>query len=297
MLAGGLGLWSSFGLAQTTGDAASRETESLQEESEEAHGAEPSEKSSDAEGSTEESAGAARAEEEAAPQAEEAALPPLDPDAQEFPHVRPRDEPVAPSRRLELGALVGLVSRPSDSDAIRYQPGYTFGGFARVELMPWLGVRLHYRQERIAVDVDPGAFDFEGQNYSFDWHQPALEVVSIGGRFEPTWVIHPQFRAFAVLGISWTRFDAKMPEAPGFLLQGKRSATEVNFPLGLGASVEILPNWLSASLSLTYGFIMDAHGAAYQPLQAIVDGQMVYLAPLPAPRGVLDAIFTIGVIL
>jgi hypothetical protein len=99
------------------------------------------------------------------------------------------------------------------------------------------------------------------------------------------------------VGVGWVRIDAPVPTAPGFSLQGKRSATEVNVPIGAGVSYEIIQNWLNCSMSFTYGFAFDQHGSAYAPLQAIVDGKIVYLAPLPVLQSVGDLNFTLGVIL
>lgn len=228
---------------------------------------------------------------------EPAPLPPLDPHSQDPDYVEPNDGPTSPSRKIELGALFGSVIRPSDKQSIHYGTGYFFGGFVRAELAPWMGFRVYYREERVPVDVAPGAFDYQGQKYSFDFIQPDLEIITIAARIEPTWVVTPRLRLFGVLGIGWVRLDAPMPQADGFLLQGKRSATEVNMPLGLGVIYEIIPNWVNTTLSFTYGVAFDQHGRAYEPLQAIVDGKIVYLAPLPTLQSVGDLTFSVGVIL
>ncbi|HSC87633.1 MAG TPA: hypothetical protein VLC09_10200 [Polyangiaceae bacterium] len=222
-------------------------------------------------------------------------LPPLHPNAQDD-YVVSNDPPRAPSRKVELAFLFGSVIRPSGQDAIHYETGYFLGGSARVELAPWMGVRLLYREEHVPVLVQPGGFDY-GTTLPFDFTQPDLEIVTIGMRVEPTWVLHPRFRLFGVLGAGWVRMDAPVPTAPGFQMEGKRSATEVNMPIGVGVAYEILPNWVNCTMSFTYGVAFDQHGRAYEPLQAVVDGKIVYLAPLPVLQSVGDLMFSLGVIL
>jgi opacity protein-like surface antigen len=189
------------------------------------------------------------------------------------------------------------VIRPSGNEGIHYNTGYFFGASVRIELASWMGLRISYREEHVPVRVDARGFDYQQYRHRFDFEQPDLEIITIGARFEPTYVVHPRFRLFGVLGIGWVRMDAPMPTAAGFLLPGKRSATEVNFPLGVGVSYEVVPDWVNTTLSFTYGLAFDQHGGAYEPLQAIVDGKIVYLAPLPKLQSVGDLILTVGVIL
>lgn len=212
------------------------------------------------------------------------------------PYVAPPEDE-GPSRWVEVGILGGGVLRSSSSEGIRYPSGATWGVYARPELASWLGVRLSYRQEKISVAVSEGAFDTPSASYDFDFEQPALSVISFGARLEPTWVIHPRFRAFGIVGISWMRMRAEAPRAAGFWLEGSRTSTELNLPLGVGAAVELLPNWIQLGLSVTYGFSFDRRGPAWEPLQAIVDGGISYLAPLPEFSNVMDALLTLGVIL
>lgn len=212
------------------------------------------------------------------------------------PYVAPPEDE-GPSRWVEVGILGGGVIRSSSSEEIRYPFGATWGVYARPELASWLGVRLSYRQEKISVAVSEGAFDMPSTSYDFEFEQPALSVISFGARLEPTWVIHPRFRAFGIVGISWMRMRAEAPRAAGFWLEGSRTSTELNLPLGVGAAVELLPNWIQLGLSVTYGFSFDRRGPAWEPLQAIVDGGISYLAPLPEFSNVMDALLTLGVIL
>src|SRR5690606_21478740 len=140
-------------------------------------------------------------------------------------------------RWASMGGFVGWVSRPSKSQEIRYRPGLAYGGYIRPEVFEWLGFRAFYREERIPVALEPGAFEVEGETLDFGFSQPDLEIVNLGGRLEPTWVIHPRLRLRGVVGWSWLHMIAPAPTADGFeIKKTTRTAVQTEITLGVGLS-------------------------------------------------------------
>ncbi|MCH2109976.1 MAG: hypothetical protein MK135_11645 [Polyangiaceae bacterium] len=229
---------------------------------------------------------------------EELAFAPLSPDSQRPGPVAVDDSPFPPNRWLDVGGFMGLVVRPSKKSGIEFGPGIAYGAYLRPEITSWLGARLYYRQESLTVSVEPGAFDWEGDSYDFEWEQPNLKVVSLGLNLEPTLVLRPRLRAYGILGLGWVRYRAATPEAEGQDF-GKfyRSAVEIDLNLGLGASWDIVPNWLNVSLSASYGFPFSQSGDAYSAQQIIIDGQASMIAPLPETKGAADVLLSLALIL
>jgi opacity protein-like surface antigen len=209
---------------------------------------------------------------------------------------RRKDSPTT-IRWSSVGGFVGVVSRPSSSDSFHYKAGVAYGGYFRPEIFSWLGIRLYYRKEFIPVDVEPGAFNFAGLTPDLSFEQPPLNVTSLGFRVEPSWVVHPRFRVLGVLGLSWLRFVAEMPTAPGFDLRADRAGVELNWGVGAGASFDLVENWIELSAVWTYNFVASQSGSAYEPIQGIYQGKKVYLGPLPELKNANDLIFQLGLIL
>lgn len=197
-----------------------------------------------------------------------------------------------------VGAFVGWVSRPSDSDSIKYRPGVAYGGYLRPEITSWLGLRLFYREENLPVSVEPGAFDFEGETFDFDFRQPDLQIINLGGRFEPTWTVHPRLRLRAVAGWSWLRMRAPAPVAKGFEIKKTfRAAVQTEITLGAGLSFDVIRDWFDVGVDVAHSLPNSRTGDAYDDQQVIVDGQIRHIAPLPRLEAATDIIFHAGLIL
>ncbi len=67
---------------------------------------------------------------------------------------------------------------------------------------------------------------------------------------------------------------------------------------GVGASFELLPDWVVLSASVTYGIATNRSGTAYEaPVQAFANGERLYLETLPRFRSVSDVLLSLGFIL
>lgn len=225
--------------------------------------------------------------------------PPSSDEDGEFPRVfsDPEEAPKQGMRWTVIGPFVGIVGRPSTSEEIQYRSGVAYGGFFRPQLAEWLGIRLFYREERLPVDVAPGAFDVEGEETGLDFEQSPLRVSSLGAQIEPTWVVNPRFRLLGLAGWSWMRFVADMPTAPGFDQRALRAGVGLNWILGAGLAFDVIPNWLDFTVNVSHSFVTGQTGEAFEEVQAVVDGEIVHLAPLPEFKYGNDIIFSLGLIL
>ncbi len=203
-----------------------------------------------------------------------------------------------PHRWASLGGFVGWVHRSSGSDAIKYRPGIAWGGYLRPELVSWMGLRLFYREERIPAEVEAGAFDYGDDSYEDEFEQPDLQLLNLGARLEPTLVLHPRVRLRGIAGWSWLWFRAPYPRSDDFELKRTfRQAVQMDFSFGLGASLDIIQNWIDVSIDSTYSLPAGRTGSAYEPAQIVRDGSIRYIAPLPELQNSLDVLISLGVIL
>jgi hypothetical protein len=225
---------------------------------------------------------------------------PLDPEAQTPAPVTLVDGPRPTARALDLGAFVGASNRPSEEDSITYGPAVAWGFYARPLLRKWLALRLYYREESIPVTVERGGFDTKTSSFgATDFDQPNLRLRSLGARIEPIWTPAPRLQLMAVIGISWLRFVAPGATSEGEfeLRTADRSAVELDFQGGVGATFELVPDWLVIGAQFMYGIASQRTGTAYENVQAFSGGKRYSMGPLPRFDGVTDLLFSLGVIL
>jgi hypothetical protein len=210
------------------------------------------------------------------------------------------DAPEPPSRALEFGIYAGIANRPSETANITYGPAVAWGVYMRPEITSWLGVRMYYREEYIPVTIEPGGFDTQTTkfgNTTFD--QPSLHLRSLGMRVEPQWVATPRLRIMAILGVGWLRYQALPATSTGdFNVQtAKRSAVELDYLIGVGASFDVVPDWVIVGASFDYGFPKDTTGNAHSEVQAFSGGKKYSMGPLPNFEGLSELLFSVGVLL
>jgi len=208
---------------------------------------------------------------------------------------RKKEKPA--TRWSEVGAIVGMTSRPSSDDRFKYRPGIAYGGFFRPQITDYLGISLSYREERISVEAAPDAYDYDTSTESLELEQSPLKVTSLGVRIEPSYPLTRFLHLQGVLSWSWVRIVYPMPHGPDFDQRADRAGVELNWGLGGGFSVDLLRNWVNLGLMGTYHFVSNQTGSAYEPIQAIVDGQMTHFAPMARPKHLVDVLFSLGIIL
>src|SRR5262249_1942158 len=155
--------------------------------------------------------------------------------------------------------------------------------------------------EAIPVTIEQGGFDTQSSSFgNTQFEQPNLRLRSLGARLEPTWVVAPRLRLFGIVGISWLRFVAEAPTSTGEfndLRTAERSGVELDYSFGVGASFELIPDWLNVGASVTYGVAADRTGSAHQEVQAFENGKLYHMGGLPKFDGATDLLFHVGLIL
>lgn len=214
----------------------------------------------------------------------------------------PRSPPLSPAaaphaRVLVVGADLGVVTRNGESDGASYGAGVTYGAWARVETWPWLAFRLGASHASHEVDVARGGL---GVPSDTEVHQPAVSVMALSLRVEPTWVVTQRVRAFAGFGLGWARLVAPEPSTTGALTLTSldRDGTMLEWTLGLGAAYELVPRWLDVGLWAGGATTSNAAGAAFESRQAFDQaGRRQRIGALPTVDGAFTCLFQAGLVL
>lgn len=210
--------------------------------------------------------------------------PPLPAPRPEEQDPAPYVAPEAPSRRAWIAlpsADVGLSFRSTDSDAVSYAPGISYGGSVRLEYWWFIAGRLGAHQSWHAVELSPAHAALDGALLQ----QPSVEVTTLYARLEPTWLLTDQLRLYLGLGLGWSRSRFRSPSlSSGRPLEAReRSAVNLEWTASLGGWWELIPRWLLLGASLDYALASHASGEAYGSAQAFSqDGRRLHL-PSMAP--------------
>ncbi|MEZ4372553.1 MAG: hypothetical protein R3B07_17135 [Polyangiaceae bacterium] len=188
----------------------------------------------------------------------------------------PESPPLESVKTLEIGPLVGLSLRSGDSDRLSYSPAIAWGGYLRTNLVSFLAARLSYINATHEVDGKPLVDGVETGSYD--------DVSSFSLRFtlEPTWR-SGDLRAFGVLGVGWGKLRVDHVNADdGFHLGASQAGVFIEYPLGIGASYDLLDGWLTLGLLYTFSLHSKVTGDIYQDNRGVTrDGQRVTLGGLP----------------
>ncbi len=199
-------------------------------------------------------------------------------------------------RHIDVGPDAGVWLRPADSDSVSYAPAFAWGLHARADLWKFLGFRAYFSTAKHAVSITTGQFGLPGTAVD----QPSIEVFQLGARLEPTWAVIPTVRVFGGLGIAWARATAPQPTTSGVseVSYADRAGVFVETSGMLGASWDIVPRWLSASMLFSAGVLSDQSGDMFQDEQVIDQtGTMRRIAGLPRFKNSQSALFGIGMLL
>jgi hypothetical protein len=119
-----------------------------------------------------------------------------------------------------------------------------------------------------------------------------VTTFSFGARLSPALPFRERGRLWLTAGVGWGRleFDRMEVTEPGrepFVVR-ERSASFAEIPIGLGASYEIVPRWLTIEIEATGAFVLGQEGSSERSFQAIdSSGKMRSIAGLP----LVDATF------
>ncbi len=203
-----------------------------------------------------------------------------------------------PSRMVELGPHIGVGYLPANGAQASYDAGFAWGAHARIELAPWMGFRVSFTNSTHAVTVPDGGL---GLPAGTRIDQPALSVLLLRARLEPTWVVSPRLRLWAGVGAGWGRISAPALSTAGTeagLQSAERKGVMLEFSGEVGASFDIIPDWLTTSLLVSGGIVTNQSGEVFSPSQAFTaDGHRVQLDGLPHFGSSLSALLGVGVLL
>jgi len=196
-------------------------------------------------------------------------------------------DPDVAGRMAELGAGSGFVYRRASTDPGSNPGGIRYGGFvgidaqARVYVVPWLRVAVYYLGGYASIDIPRGAASIEydeldlGKAWAF----------SLGGRVEPTWHVSDRFRAFGIVGAGWGRM--KTPpmqvknEATSYAVD-RRAGVWIEFPVGLGATVDVVRDRLGLSFESTLAPHSSQSGSLFGAVQYVdSSGTMGHVQGMP----------------
>lgn len=200
------------------------------------------------------------------------------------------------ARDVEVGVNVGMVSRPADGDAVTYTPGLSYGGFARVEVLPWLAVRTAARIESSTASPRGGTLGIAGA------HFPDADLVRpyLSASVEPTWSPIARLGLWLGVGVGWGRTvcpSLRSVDASNVVVPS-RAAVFVDFPLSLGARFEVIPDWLTLSASASVSFLSSQSGRLVEPVRTPDQtGQLATVSAFPELGSSFSALAGIAVLL
>lgn len=224
--------------------------------------------------------------------------PPVDPRADEqeprpFPSSSP---PLSRVRHVEIGPDAGLWVRSAEGSSVSYAPAFAWGFHARSELFEYLAAAVFLSRARHDVDVRRGGLGLVDTEVD----QPALDVLELGARAEPTYRPVPDLRLWLGLGVAWGLITAKEPSTSGAnaVASADRRGVFLEYSASLGATWDVIPSWLALSLSGSAGLLSNQRGDVFYDHQAISQsGSTTTIGGLPKLESSYSVLFGVGMIL
>jgi hypothetical protein len=211
----------------------------------------------------------------------------------------PPPVPLPWERHLEFGPDLAFVALPATADAearatsIRFSPAIGFALHLNIELLRYLRFTTYLVDSRHAMSIPPGSLGPLGTI-----EDGRVHTFRFGARVSPTLPLTERVRLWATAGMGWGRleFSRMTVTEPGkdpFTIR-ERADGVLEVPLGIGASFEVVPRWLSVQLELTYAFDLGQEGTGQSEAQAIdAAGKKRGIGGLPRLSGLL--VQTLGV--
>jgi hypothetical protein len=224
-------------------------------------------------------------------------------------------------RHLEVGADLALVRRTGSTSAegvetnVRFGSAVGYGFHAGWDVLRFLRVSAYIVRAQHELVFLPGALVLPGEPRAI---QPSsriaadpLRTLAFGARLAPTWPLGDRVRLWLSVGIGYDRFDfgrmricepgsdvcdlqSDTPFVPGgsdaplakpFQVH-TRGASFFEVPLGLGASLELVRDWITLDFETTGAFLLGQGGEATRPMQAVDnEGRRRTIGGLPRPEG------------
>ena len=205
------------------------------------------------------------------------------------PRPPPFAEDLAPAklpskRRVDIGTEVLLVNVLADDEIrgapsrIAYKPAIGFEFHARVQVFRYFQLGAYFCGSAHTIQLGEGALGTHGSIDSDD-----LQTIWFGLKAMPTLPIGERVRLWGSVGAGWGRFEfpqMKVHEAghDPFFIKG-RGNSFVEIPIGIGASFELVKNWLSLDMEMTAAPLVQSDGSSFVTVQAIDNGHERVIQP------------------
>lgn len=199
------------------------------------------------------------------------------------------DEPLArvpAQRHVDVGSSMVFVTPISNSieDAptkVQYEPGPGVSAYVRIVLLKYLHVAAVFSWAPHVISHDHDALGVEG---GLD-EVGSMTSYRLEAHVLPTLPLGDRVRLYGILGLGWGRLEIGSmfgrDEHGRFLIRG-RGASYFDVPAGLGASIEVLPNWMSLDFAIWAAPTFAKQGTAHLPIVAIdAAGQGQPVGPMP----------------
>lgn len=194
-------------------------------------------------------------------------------------------ERIRPSRHADIGATFVFTSPISNSleaepTRLRYEPGPGVSAFARIVLLEYLHVAAVFSWGVHTIDADDDALGVRGP---FD--SGAMTAYRLEAHAMPTLPLSERVRLFAIVGLGWGRLEVgpmRAHDDSGELLIRGRGASYFDVPVGLGASIELIPRWMGLDFAIWCAPTFAKEGTAHTPLVAVGSSGLAQpVGPLP----------------
>ncbi len=169
--------------------------------------------------------------------------------------------------RVRVGLNGGVATRPAKTDVVSYQPGFTWGGYVGIAILPWIGLRASSQVTSHGVDAHDGAWGLS--NPGFD--PPHLRELALAGAVELRKLVAPRVAVWGGGGIAWTRLSMSMflLEEPWPVAVETRSGVTLEVPVHVGASyilgrpADVLD--LALTVEFRYSPVLSTSGQLFFP--------------------------------
>ncbi len=174
---------------------------------------------------------------------------------------------------VDVGPRALLVTRLAESEIdgrdtrISYDPAPGVGAAMRVIVHDYFQVGASWAWATHKLSIERGALGIDG---SIEVNSVTSYALSV--HLMPTLPIGDRVRLWASVGAGWGRHyypPMHVTDGTGAWTVRDRAASFVDFPLGLGGMVELVPGWLSVDLDVLVAPGLPEDGSARIPIQAI----------------------------
>ena len=193
-----------------------------------------------------------------------------------------------PPTRIRMGLQAGAGSRPSADESAEYAPGFAWGGYASVVMLPWLSLRLGSVVAGYSVSPNDGAWGLQGVAAD----PPPMRELSLRGELELRRAVAPRLSVWGVVGFGWARvsmatFTLNEPYPASVEM---RSGSVLEMPLGAGVGYQFWDDTLALTLDFRVIPAVSQTGDFFEPQPGHGEtvrsdtGARVTLAGLPELR-------------